>query len=45
MVKLSHRFGIGMVAIIASIEEADRYPDGIELAIMKTEDGGSLGGY
>ncbi len=32
-----HRFGIGMAATAAIIEEAGKYPDGIELKIMKTE--------
>lgn len=40
-----HRFGIGMAATAAIIEEAGKYPDGIELSIMKTEDTNADGGY
>lgn len=41
----AHRFGIGMAATIAIIEEAGKYPDGVELKIMKTEDDGTPCGY
>ena len=37
----AHRFGIGMAATIAIIEEAGKYPGVAELKIMKTEDDGS----
>lgn len=41
----AHRFGIGMASAISIIEEAGKYPDGVELKIMKTSDAPGTGLY